>query len=373
MATGSLAAQDNRLYRLIDAIRRDLADAFATENLLTLFVLALAYFVTGKFGQKLAIPSPSATAFWPPAGISLAAVLLRGRRVWPAIFVASFFVNLTTPPAVPGPLLTVGALGLGAVNALTALIGAQLVNRFANGTRAFYTPRDVLRFVFIIATIPLLFTATTGIWLLCTTGYVEWAKFWEVWSVWYVGDLVGMLLLTPFLVLVLGHKHHPLGVRELIEATLLLVGLIGVCMLNFGPRHVEWIPRPGLLYLALPFLAWSALRFCPLEAAGTTLVMSGIAMWGSMHGFGPYYNTTSAPLYVVGYVAVASTMTLVIAASSAQQRQEAADLMELYYATRKAKDEEVRLLQDTIESLQMEIAEAGRQARRAADTGERTN
>jgi integral membrane sensor domain MASE1 len=351
MATGSLAAQDSRFYRVIEAIRRDLADAFATENLLTLFVLAVAYFVSGKFGQKIAIPSPSVTAFWPPAGISLAAVLLRGRRVWPAIFVASFFVNLTRPPELPGSLLTLGALGIGTVNAFTAVIGALLVKRFANGTRAFYTPRDVLRFVSIVATVPLLFTATIGMWLLCSTGSVEWANYWQVWKVWYVGDLAGMILLTPFLVLLLGHKHHPLGVRELTEATLLLVGLIVVCVLNFGPMYVNWIPRAGLLYLALPFLAWSALRFCPLEASGTTLLMSGFAMWGSMHGYGPYQNTTSAPTYVVGYVVVASTMTLVIAAACAQQRQEAADLMELYYATRKAKEEEVRLLQETVESL----------------------
>lgn len=373
MATGSLAAQDSRLYRAIEAIRQHLADVFASDNLLTLFVLAVAYFVTGRFGQKLVTANPIITAFWPPAGISIAAVLLRGNRIWPAIFTASFLVNFTAFGEFPAADKVGMALGIAFVNTIAALCAGYLVTRFANGTRAFYTPQGVLRFVFL-ATAPTLLTATVGVALMCRVGIVDWAKYWEIWGVWFSGDTVGALLLTPFLVLLLGHKHHSLGPRELFEAFLLLGGLIAASLLNFGPANIPWIPKAGLLYLSLPFLAWSALRFCPLEAAGTTLIMSGFAMWGSMHGYGPYGAATGAPLYIVGYVAVATTMTLVIAAASAQQRQESADLMELYYGLRKKTDEEVRLLQDTVESLQLEIGgEAGRQARRNNDANDRMN
>ena len=46
-------------------------------------ILAAAYFVAGKLGLKLAFVNVHATALWPPTGISLAALLLGGCRLWP--------------------------------------------------------------------------------------------------------------------------------------------------------------------------------------------------------------------------------------------------------------------------------------------------
>ncbi len=48
--------------------------------------LALAYFVAGKAGLRLAFLQPSASPVWPPAGIAVAALLVLGSRAWPAVF-----------------------------------------------------------------------------------------------------------------------------------------------------------------------------------------------------------------------------------------------------------------------------------------------
>ena len=58
--------------------------------------MALAYFVLAKLGLRLASINPSATPIWPPTGIALAAVLLWGQRMWPAIFAAALAANATT-------------------------------------------------------------------------------------------------------------------------------------------------------------------------------------------------------------------------------------------------------------------------------------
>src|SRR2546427_5957641 len=58
--------------------------------------LVAVFFVAGKLGLELAFEHASATAVWPPTGIALAAMLLYGYRVWPAIFVGAFLVNATT-------------------------------------------------------------------------------------------------------------------------------------------------------------------------------------------------------------------------------------------------------------------------------------
>ena len=92
-------------------------------------VLTLIYFIAGKLALQLAFLNASASPVWPPAGIALAALLVLGYRVWPAIFVGAFFVNWLTA----GSVLT--SLGIATGNTLEAICGAWLVNRFASGAR----------------------------------------------------------------------------------------------------------------------------------------------------------------------------------------------------------------------------------------------
>src|SRR5438093_8749248 len=102
--------------------------------------LTLIYLIAGKLALHLAFLHKSASPVWPPAGIALAALLVLGFRVWPAIFVGAFLVNLTTV----GNVFT--SLGIASGNTLEALCGAWLVNRFAGGARVFVCPQDVFKF-----------------------------------------------------------------------------------------------------------------------------------------------------------------------------------------------------------------------------------
>src|SRR6202040_743444 len=70
------------------------------KDLAALAVLAAVYFLAGKLGLKLAFVNASVTAVWPCTGIALAAFLVLGYRVWPAILTGAFLVNLTTAGSV---------------------------------------------------------------------------------------------------------------------------------------------------------------------------------------------------------------------------------------------------------------------------------
>src|SRR4029077_7709697 len=59
-----------------------------------LAMLAITYSIAGKLGLRLAFVHASATAVWPPTGIALAALLVRGDRVWPSILLGAFLVNV---------------------------------------------------------------------------------------------------------------------------------------------------------------------------------------------------------------------------------------------------------------------------------------
>ena len=59
-------------------------------------VLAGAYYGAAKLGLNLAFASSSVTAIWAPTGISLAAVLLWGYRVWPGVALGALLANAWT-------------------------------------------------------------------------------------------------------------------------------------------------------------------------------------------------------------------------------------------------------------------------------------
>src|SRR5213592_5086979 len=100
-------------------------------------ILTVVYFIAGKLGLVLASLHASASPVWPPAGIALAALLVLGYRVWPAIFVGAFVVNFWTTPNI------LVSLGIASGNTLEAICGAWLVNRFAGREPVFDRPQNV--------------------------------------------------------------------------------------------------------------------------------------------------------------------------------------------------------------------------------------
>ena len=102
--------------------------------------VTLIYVVAGKLGLKLAFVNASATVVWPPTGIALAALLILGSRIWPAVFVGAFVVNLFTAGSV------VTSVGIAIGNTLEAVVGAHLARKFAGGRHAFQRAWDVFAF-----------------------------------------------------------------------------------------------------------------------------------------------------------------------------------------------------------------------------------
>src|SRR5204863_121058 len=97
-------------------------------------------------------------------GIALAALLVLGQRVWPAILAGAFLVNVTTT----GHLSSSVAIAAG--NTLEGVIGALLVHRFARGCRAFERPQDVFKYVILAGLLATLVSPTVGVTSLALAG-----------------------------------------------------------------------------------------------------------------------------------------------------------------------------------------------------------
>jgi hypothetical protein len=94
--------------------------------------------------------------------------------------------------------------------------------------------------------------------------------------------------------------------------------------------------------------------------------MGGLATWGSLHGLGPFQNPTGLPLFVGGFMAVGTAMTITIAAASAEQKSATKDVLGLYCVLKDTKEDEIRVLQDTVEALQFELARNGARRTRSS-------
>src|ERR1700722_9251663 len=151
---------------------REIAGMETTRRRLApMAILAGVYFISGKLGLTLAFVHPSATPVWPPAGIALAALLLFGYELWPAIFVGAFLVNITTAGS---PLV---CLGIASGNTLEALVGAWLVNRYARGRNAVYSTPDIFKFALLGGLVSTCIAATLGVSSLVLGGFAHWADY----------------------------------------------------------------------------------------------------------------------------------------------------------------------------------------------------
>src|SRR5216110_933070 len=161
----------------------------------SILAVAAMYFCAGRFGLSLALANPSASAIWPPAGLALAALLLWGYRLWPGIFLGAFLVNFTTTGT------PVADLGIAAGNTLEALLGAWLVNRYVHGVKAFDRAFDIFKFVLVAGMVSTAVGATFGATSLCLGHEARWEQYPVIWSTWWLGDMLGALIVAPLLLI----------------------------------------------------------------------------------------------------------------------------------------------------------------------------
>lgn len=287
------------------------------KHLAVLTGLAAIYFVAGTLGLRLAFLHPSASPVWPPTGIALAAFLVLGARVWPAVLAGAFLVNVTTA----GSVAT--SIGIAVGNTLEGLVGAYLVNRFAAGRQAFDHARDVFKFAVLAAAVSTTVSATWGVTSLSLGGFARWAEYGSIWLTWWLGDAVGDLVVAP-VVLLWGAQPRVRWRRgQALEAAALLACLVLAGQLVFGGLFPSETKDYPLEFLCIPFFIWAAFRFGPRDAATAILLLSAIAITGTMRGFGPFVRETpnESLLLLQAFMGVASVMTLILAAVVLERRR----------------------------------------------------
>ena len=284
------------------------------KDVFVLTALAGVYFAAGKLGLILASVNANATAVWPCTGIALGAFLIYGHRVWPGILVGAFLVNLTTA----GSVAT--SVGIAVGNTLEGVAGCYLVNRFAGGQHAFARAKDIFKFGFLAGMVSTTVSATIGVTTLALGGFADWAMYGPIWYTWWLGDAVGAVLVTPFVLLWRENPRLNWTRKQFTELAFLFLGLILMGSIVFDGRFHSAVKNYALEYLCIPFLIWAAYRFGRRQAATAICVLAAIATWGTLHGFGPFASESrnTSLLLLQAFMGITAITTLAFAAEVAE-------------------------------------------------------
>ncbi len=245
------------------------------DQLVPLATVALVYYAVARLSLELSLVGRSVTPLWAPTGVALVAVLLVGYRVWPALGVAAFFVNL---PISPSPWV---ALGIAVGNTVAPVVAGRLLRSLDFDTDL-GRPRDALALV-VAGTASTTLSASGGTTCLVLSGAVPFAHFGSTWLVWWTGDAMGMLLVAPFF-WSLRARRQPWSWWRTAEAMGLGLLLVGTVLLAASRSD------PGL-FIVFPPLVWIAWRFHQRGAAPAGLLTSVLMTVAVVHHQGQFTHT----------------------------------------------------------------------------------
>ncbi|MFI1363776.1 MASE1 domain-containing protein [Streptomyces griseochromogenes] len=276
---------------------------------LEICAIAALYLGAAKVGLLQQLVRGQVTPLWPPSGIAVASLLLLGPRIWPGIALGAFLVNISLGPSLPAVLAIAAGNTLAPVCSYLLLRGAGFrieLNRL----------RDALALIFLGAFTGMLVSSTVGSGTLVLAGVLSTGDFWPTWSVWWTGDAMGVLVVTPVL-LVLRSARLPRKVppSRWMEALLLVAA-------TAATGFVEASHAP-LLFLSFPLLIWAAFRFQLAGAAPCALAVSTFAIIAAAEKAGPFsgHDLLTNMITLQAFNGSASLTALLLAAVIGERNQ----------------------------------------------------
>jgi PAS domain S-box-containing protein len=299
---------------------------------LELIAIAAGYFGLGVSGLVLPWINPTGTPLWPPTGLALALILLRGYRIWPAIFVGTFFSNAV----VTGSIFEAGLVAVGTV--LAALAGTWLVDRWSQGRKTLATPFGIATFT-LISLIPVaLIVSAAAIAGRILGNDVGFGNPVVTWATWWLADAAGTLIIAPAILL---WAVGPLWVSSKwspLETTAIVLAAAAIGAVAFGPRIGGYLTdndfdallpyRGPIAFLVVLPLMWASLRGRQRDTATAATVFFGIATWGFSTGTGAFarMDPSSAPFLLFVLAVAISLPPLILSAAFARHQETEARL-----------------------------------------------
>jgi integral membrane sensor domain MASE1 len=305
--------------------------------------VAVGYFVTGRFLMVLgAPPNGAVTTVWLPSGISVAALILFGPVAAIGAFIGSLALELKngTPWA--------AGLVVGLANAGSELLCYSLIVGRSGRLFSLLNTGNILRFV-LAASLGAAVSAFIGVSTYVIAGIVPAAIYWPTWLTWFGSMVIGIVLITPFLVSSTRDWPFPGNRQRYLEYVAALSALSVAAFLWQGPAFSRNTDEPVILVVILVFL-WIAFRFPPAAMTLAVFLFTIAAVGGAvlrLRHIPPdtaFYSIFALQMMLGGLAAIGYLLDSLV---TAQKR--AAEALQADIGRRELAEEEVNRLNAELE------------------------
>lgn len=263
-------------------------------DLLKVLGVALLYVLLAVIFLNYIAPEGVASVVWPPSGLALAAVLIGGRRYAFGVLIGAFIANGLTSHH----WLLAAPIAMG--NMLEALLGAWLLMRNGTFNLAVQSLRDYFRLVFLAGCIACSVAALNGATVLLLAGVLSTANYMHNLLHWWMGDVLGVVLITPLILVFWRKKIAGLDVEHRVETVLLLACTFVLGQILFLGWFDSTIGVYADEFLMFICVAWAALRLGRQATVMVLLMTATQGLLGAYQGIG-YFDRDLAETGLVSY------------------------------------------------------------------------
>src|SRR6476661_6335260 len=260
---------------------------------LQVLLTGVAYYVATEIAWALCFPNSKVSLLFPPHPVLIVILLLVPVRHWWAYTLATVIAHFIATQQSHWPVLY--ALHCEAFDAVQNVLVAAGIRLFIKSPLNRITLRDAIVFVLITVIIVPFGTAFWGAAFTISNGFGT--DYWVEWRNLGISNGVTAVVLVPALLLVaerLSRRGSRTKTARLFEGSVLALGIVVVGAYVFAIVPAGPDTSPALLYAPIPLLIWAALRFGLSGISAAMLVVTFEAIWGAMHGHGPFLQQSPA-------------------------------------------------------------------------------
>jgi signal transduction histidine kinase len=281
-------------------------------------LVALLYYLSARLGYFLLFDDSNFLTAWPPSGVGFAMVLIFGRSTWPGITIGALLSNILaywSVAEIDTNTLIFISLTVAAGSTVEALLGNYLIKKWIDGRDLFLRARNTFRFLFVTMLMAAI-GAGIGTSALAVNGLVPHESLALHLISWWVGNVVGILLFTPFILSfrrVFTYEITTQKIVEILVFILLITGLVLLLQVDDLNQTLQY----SLPLLCFPFLLWLAFRFNLTISMAAALAASLVAIHVTTRGLGPFVLSDSynSMFLLQIFIGVISISTLILSAT----------------------------------------------------------
>ena len=302
--------------------RPDEHAGFSLRTVFWILASAACYYLATRTAWVLCFPDSKVSLFFPPHAILVSILLLVPTRHWWAYALAAAGSHYFATQQAHWPPLY--ALQCEAFDAVKTVLTAAGIRLFIKSPFHLISLREAILFVLIAVIIVPVGTAFWGAAFTVSNHFGT--HYWVEWRNLSISNGVTAIVLVPVILIgahQLSTKGFKAAPRRILEACLLAAGILAVGYVAFDRLPAGPDTSPALLYAPIPLLIWAALRFGLGGISASMLVITILAIWGTMQGRGPFLTQTPAEnaLALQLFLLMAATPLMLLAVAIDDERR----------------------------------------------------